>query len=159
MEILFHQYDLVKERRETLFQYCESMEQKHLNENLENFGGRSIGYLLVHTANTYNFWLGHFPKIHDKPLVKSENYSSILKIRALYHERNDVVFDFLKKFDQSMDTPITNKLPSRNIDLAITPLQLFTHVVTHEYHHKGQILSMSRQLGYTPIDTDIIRFD
>jgi uncharacterized damage-inducible protein DinB len=39
-----------------------------------------------------------------------------------------------------------------------TPLQLFTHVITHEFHHKGQILSRCRQLGYVPVDTDILRF-
>jgi uncharacterized damage-inducible protein DinB len=38
-----------------------------------------------------------------------------------------------------------------------SPLEVFTHVMTHEYHHKGQLLSLSRQLGYTPIDTDVIR--
>lgn len=40
---------------------------------------------------------------------------------------------------------------------SIQPLKLFTHVITHEYHHKGQILSLSRHLGYIPADTDIIR--
>jgi uncharacterized damage-inducible protein DinB len=35
--------------------------------------------------------------------------------------------------------------------------KLFTHTITHEFHHKGQILTLSRQLGYTPVDTDIMR--
>ena len=38
-----------------------------------------------------------------------------------------------------------------------TPLQLFTHTITHEFHHKGQVMSMSRLLGYVPVDADIIR--
>ena len=37
-----------------------------------------------------------------------------------------------------------------------SPFKLFTHVITHEFHHKGQILSLSRHLGYTPIDTDVM---
>ncbi len=41
--------------------------------------------------------------------------------------------------------------------LMVNPLQLFTHVITHEFHHKGQIMSLSRHLGYTPVDADIIR--
>jgi uncharacterized damage-inducible protein DinB len=36
-----------------------------------------------------------------------------------------------------------------------TPLQLFTHVMTHEFHHKGQLLSMFRILGHVPPDTDV----
>nr|WP_242021046.1 DinB family protein [Cytobacillus oceanisediminis] len=30
------------------------------------------------------------------------------------------------------------------------------HTVTHEYHHKGQIMAMSRQLGYEPPNTDVL---
>ncbi|RZL05047.1 MAG: hypothetical protein EOO89_27250 [Pedobacter sp.] len=35
---------------------------------------------------------------------------------------------------------------------------IFTHVITHEFHHKGQSMTMSRLLGHTPPDTDILRF-
>ncbi|MCB0535444.1 MAG: hypothetical protein KDD14_24780 [Saprospiraceae bacterium] len=42
-------------------------------------------------------------------------------------------------------------------EILAPPLRLFTHIVTHEFHHKGQILSLSRHLGYTPVDTDIMR--
>ncbi|MCU5378655.1 hypothetical protein OCA08_16075 [Bacillus cereus] len=36
-----------------------------------------------------------------------------------------------------------------------TPLWLLTHTETHEFHHKGQIVSMARHLGYNPPDTDL----
>ena len=32
---------------------------------------------------------------------------------------------------------------------SITPLWLLTHTETHEFHHKGQIVSVARHLGYT----------
>jgi uncharacterized damage-inducible protein DinB len=54
--------------------------------------------------------------------------------------------------------PISAKVPGRDIQLTVTALELLTHVTTHEYHHKGQVLTISRQLGYTPVDTDLIRF-
>ncbi|MNY72090.1 DinB family protein [compost metagenome] len=46
---------------------------------------------------------------------------------------------------------------SNGLKKTAEPFKLFSHVITHEYHHKGQILSLSRHLGYTPVDTDIIR--
>ncbi|RZK68975.1 MAG: hypothetical protein EOO92_22520, partial [Pedobacter sp.] len=42
------------------------------------------------------------------------------------------------------------------VDTTVT--SLFTHVITHEFHHKGQIMSMMRLIGYIPPDADIIRF-
>lgn len=159
MHILIHQYDLIKERRETLFRYCETISHEHLMHRHEPFGGGSIQYLFVHVANTYMFWLGHFTNISKVPFVKPEDYTALVQIRSLFTSVNKVAEKFLTQFDPVLEQPITNKISSRDMEVAITPLQLFTHVITHEYHHKGQILSMSRQLGYTPIDTDVIRFD
>jgi uncharacterized damage-inducible protein DinB len=159
MHILPHQYDLIKERRETLFRYCESISNEHFTHDNEGFGGRSIQYLFVHVANTYIFWLGHFPSISNLNFAKAENYKSLDDVKTLFKTIDEITAIFLNRFDPVPEYPITNKISGREMELAITPLQLFTHVITHEYHHKGQILSMSRQLGYTPIDTDLIRFD
>ncbi|MNL32837.1 DinB family protein [compost metagenome] len=62
--------------------------------------------------------------------------------------------DFISAIDQ-FDSEIQYEI--QNVKSSAKPLKLFTHVTTHEYHHKGQILSLSRHLGYTPVDTDIIR--
>ncbi|MFD1258691.1 DinB family protein [Mucilaginibacter terrae] len=37
-------------------------------------------------------------------------------------------------------------------------LQIFTHTITNEFHHKGQILIIFRLLGQTPPGSDMIRF-
>lgn len=159
MHILLHQYGLIKERRETLFQYCEDITHEHFTFDHQSFGGRSIQYLFVHIANTYTFWLGHFTTIDTTPFAKAGENRELKQIRTLFTSVDAIADKFLKQFDPVLEQPIINKISGRDMEVAITPLQLFTHVITHEYHHKGQILSMSRQLGYTPIDTDIIRFE
>jgi len=159
MEVLFRQYALVVERRETLFSYCDSLQPNHFIENLESFGGRSIRYLMVHTASTYHFWLGHFAALDKKALSSDDKYNNVKQVRTLYGGVNDLTDRFLKQTGTDIEKPLVNRIPGRDFELSLTPLQLFTHLITHEYHHKGQVLSMSRQLGYIPIDTDIIRFD
>jgi uncharacterized damage-inducible protein DinB len=159
MQVLLRQYDLIKERRETLFHYCERISQEHLTFDHESFGGRSIQYLFIHVANTYTFWLGHFSTVAATPFAKTEEYRTLKEIKSIYTSIDAIAETFLKRFGPVLEQPITNKISSRDVEVAKTPLQLFTHVITHEYHHKGQILSMSRQLGHTPIDTDIIRFE
>jgi uncharacterized damage-inducible protein DinB len=159
MDVLLRQYELVKERRETLFQYCETISQEHFVFDHQSFGGRSIQYLLVHVANTYTFWLGHFPRITTTPFSKPEEDRELRQIQMLFASVNAMTEKFLNQFDPVLGQPITNRISSRDMEVAMSPLRLFTHVITHEYHHKGQILSMGRQLGYTPIDTDIIRFE
>lgn len=158
MHILTHQYDLIRDRRQTLFRYCENITQEHFTLKHDSFGGGSIQYLFVHIANTYTFWLGHFTNIALTQFAKPADHTTVQQIRLLYESVDNITEKFLIQFDPVLEQPITNKISSRDVEVAITPLQLFTHVITHEYHHKGQILSMSRQMEYTPIDTDIIRF-
>jgi len=56
-----------------------------------------------------------------------------------------------------MEVPISN-VHNAVGEVTATPLQLFTHVLTHEFHHKGQIMTMCRILGYTPVETDVSLF-
>ena len=159
MEILFQQYSLIRERRKTFFEYCRSLDPSHITHNLESFGGRSIGYVLVHMANTYLFWLGHFSEISKAAFAHAESCKNIDEIKLLFGETDALVNKFLKNYQPIFEQVIVNKVPTTTFEVALSPLQLYTHVITHEYHHKGQILSMSRHLGYTPIDTDLIRME
>ncbi|WP_420491140.1 DinB family protein [Neobacillus drentensis] len=38
----------------------------------------------------------------------------------------------------------------------MTPRKLLLHTITHECHHKGQIVAMLRQMGYEPPNTDVL---
>ena len=77
-------------------------------------------------------------------------------VNIFYTEVNDAVYNFLSSFDNK-DTMITEFKKRQNVTLTFSVLQLFTHVITHEFHHKGMIVNGTRQLGFTPVDTDIIR--
>lgn len=159
VDIFFNQYALIREGRQTLFRYCESLQTVHFIQELETFGGRSIQYLMIHMANTYFFWLGHFTSLNQQDLFNAEVLKSMHDIRNVFNETDNLVNSFLEKYGSELNKQIANKVPGRDLTVSSSPLELFTHVITHEYHHKGQILSMSRQLGYIPVDTDLIRFE
>ncbi|MEP6627343.1 MAG: DinB family protein [Ginsengibacter sp.] len=55
-----------------------------------------------------------------------------------------------------MQNKISGMLPDRG-KITTKSLSLFFHVITHEFHHKGQIATMCCIMGYPPPDTDIIR--
>jgi len=77
-------------------------------------------------------------------------------VRDIYKEVDQLMEEFLQHFSGSLDEPMPLFRPNGSA-LTRSPFELFTHVITHEFHHKGQVVSMSRQLGYTPVDTDVIR--
>ena len=149
------QYRAVMGSRETLLAYLGTLAPGDLLSSSATFGrGGSIRNLLVHTANTYQSWVLQRGLGRDVAFTPYESVTSIDEVARVFAPIDEAVFTFLADGLDPDDTfPIDRPEGPRNV----TRLELFTHVITHEFHHKGQILSLSRALGYTPIDTDIIR--
>jgi uncharacterized damage-inducible protein DinB len=154
--ILQKQYELLQSSREVVLNFIETQVGASLNTPVAAYGGGTIRYLLVHNANTYLHWLAHFGLKRPFDLINDETFTSIGLIRPLYAQVDETMADFLGIFAGRIEVPLHGEL-SRNRQVSATPLQLFTHVITHEFHHKGQIMSMCRLLGHVPPDTDVIR--
>jgi uncharacterized damage-inducible protein DinB len=149
------QYSFVKSSRAVLLQYCSGISAEHFISENTSFGRGSIRNLLVHIGNTYEFWIGgqalHIHasfRTYDSVRNVTEVADYFLSIDELINEFFSVYAD---NFLAEINTSIGGKL------VPASPLKLFTHVITHEFHHKGQVLSLSRHFGYVPVDTDIIR--
>jgi len=155
--LLTSQYQLILDARSRLFDYLETLDTVDFTRERSQFPlGGSVRNLLVHIANTYEAWiikraLGR--QIEFTPYVAIDR---LIKVRTLFDGLNQHIQTFIQRYG---DHP----LDKINIDVKGTlrqssPLELFTHVTTHEFQHKGQILTLTRHLGYTPLDTDIIFF-
>lgn len=155
--VLKQQYELAQGSREVLLNFIETQVGGDLNKPLPAYEDKTIRYLLVHNANTYFHWLAYFALKAPFALLDDQNFTSLNLIRLLFTEVDDTMSVFLGNFSEQLDVPLNNTL-SRNRQVTATPLQLFTHVLTHEFHHKGQIMTMCRLLGHIPPDTDVIRF-
>ena len=138
-----------------LLQYCGTISAADFCQENSSFGRGSIRNLLVHIANTYEFWLGKEGMRKEMTFTVYDAIGSVDEARALFSRIDRLVEEFITHFGHSYLTNLS--LTVNNASTKANPLKLFTHVITHEYHHKGQILSLSRHLGYTPIDTDIMR--
>ena len=157
ISVLKQQYEWVHNSRSVLFTYCATLSPEALAQEIPDFGRGSIRNLLVHNAITYQFWIGQFALRQAILFAKASDFDNLETIQDLYAQVDKLVALFLQVFENQLEIPIIGRNFSREKTLEIPPLQLFTHVITHEFHHKGQILSMSRHLGYPPPDTDVVR--
>jgi len=135
-----------------LLEYCESIKAEDLLKQHPSFANASMQYLLLHMANCYFFWLGEVALKKKMEYLDYQTVHSLAAIRTQFETVNHLVNKFL-----NTDWPEAIPYEIRGALGTTTPLKLFTHVITHEYHHKGQLLSMSRFMGYTPVDTDVLR--
>jgi uncharacterized damage-inducible protein DinB len=153
-ELARQQYEWVKGSRQVLFDYCRLIPVEDFVEQNTSFGrGGSMRNLLVHVANTYQFWIANTALGLNVPYPAYDDISDIEGAIALFGQVDAFMATFIARLDIGQEIPFTLSGQQGAASLS----KLFTHVITHEYHHKGQILSLSRHLGYVPIDTDVMR--
>jgi uncharacterized damage-inducible protein DinB len=150
-----HQYDFIKSSRIVLVAYCQTLADTDFLIENSSFGRGSIRNLLVHIGNTYEFWIGKHALQKDIKFTEYNSIKNAFQAEAFFLTIDLLVEQFIAVYAANYLSDIEININDKFV--TASPLKLFTHVITHEFHHKGQILSFSRHLGYVPIDTDIIR--
>ncbi|MGP4080696.1 DinB family protein [Pseudalkalibacillus sp. R45] len=158
MEVFVTQYDWIQRTRESLFSYCETLSPADYVKELETFGGDSICSLHAHVADCYRVWLGRRALGKSIPRLNAESINNVEEMREVFRGMDDLVREFLTEFQGKWDQTIQVSF-EKDSKTEFTTLWLFTHTITHEFHHKGQIVKMGRHLGYIPPDTDLIETD
>ncbi|WP_316735015.1 DinB family protein [Pedobacter aquatilis] len=152
---LLSQYDSVLFSRNTIIEYVRTISADDFIKENSSFGRGSVRNLLVHICDTYAAWIAMRAlnlSIDFKPFT---HYKNIQDCITYFNQIDEYINTFIQKFEFDYQQEI--EIHRNGETLRISPLRLFTHTITHEFHHKGQIMSLSRHLGYTPIDADIIR--
>jgi len=159
-----NEYKWVKQNRITLLNFCSELKPDDFSRQLDGFGFQSIKEALVHTADCYIAWLGSYVLLKTKrPLTPKENISqiSLEDIKLRFDLVDTYLNEVIDTFSEEMNLPIQRHIPWRESgdEISITPMKLLIHTITHEYHHKGQIVSMARHMGYVPPNTDVLGTD
>lgn len=149
------QYSAIQESRRALFEYCKTIHQHDFLKENSSFGRGSIRNLLVHIANVYQFWVAKNALEKDVSFTPFQSKQGIDEVIELFHEVDLFMKEFMQQF--RLPKPKEVQYSLNGITGNASWIKIFTHVITHEAHHKGQILSLSRHLGYIPVDTDVIR--
>lgn len=87
--------------------------------------------------------------------LRFEDHPDPASVRAAFAEVDGLVDDFLAHFAGRLDEPLRRLVFWRPSGLTVTPRCLVQHPITYEFHHKGQLVVISRQLGQVPPETDL----
>jgi len=153
--MLSKQYEFVLSSRGAILDYIKTIsEEDFLSEN-STFGRGSIRNLLVHICDTYASWIGERALKKEIIYKPFNEYETLANCVAYFEVVNNYIEEFINRFSNDYQTDL--EIIRNGKLVGLSPLKLFTHVISHEFHHKGQIMSLSRHLGYIPVDADIIR--
>jgi uncharacterized damage-inducible protein DinB len=148
------QYALARHSRGLLFDFIEStMGDAGVVAPVPAYMDKSVRDLLVHSASCYFNWLAYVAM--GQPFGSIPEVAGTMgALRQLYDGVDETMALFLQRFSASMDVSFTG-VHDNGWRVVVTPHELFTHVTTHEFHHKGQVVLMARLLGFAPPDTDV----
>jgi uncharacterized damage-inducible protein DinB len=155
------EYEWVKQTRELIFDFCSELDPNDFRRQVDGFGFQSMRDSLVHISDCYRAWLGSYVLLKTKkPITTKEDLAEmgLDEIKARFDQVDLYVKEVFEVFSNHMDEPIQRKIPWRVAEeiISITPGKLLMHTITHEFHHKGQIVAMARQMGYEPPSTDVL---
>lgn len=139
-------YSWVKFARERLFAWAEALPDGVYTQERPDFAYGSLRNVQAHIANCYLVWVARRGLgLTDTALVDTSAVPDVAAMRAVYAEVDAVMERALEAFttpDALFDLELEHEV------LRVTQRWLVMHPVTHEFHHKGQMLTIGRILGH-----------
>jgi len=142
------------ERLALLIAHAGSLAPDDFMRELPGFGMGSVRHQLVHILNCERGWMHDLEDRSFDPAPK-ESYETAAMIEAY---RQLVAAETRALFERLSETQINTRLayrPEAWMGDLRSPAYTLLHVLTHGYHHKGQIVAMCRLLGSPAPDTDL----
>ncbi|GHF62112.1 putative damage-inducible protein DinB [Deinococcus metalli] len=137
-------YPWVKFSRERLFAWAEALPDGVYTQDHPDFAYGSLRNVQAHIAGCYLVWVGR-RGLNDTPHLDSAAIPDVAAMREVFAGVDAVMeraFGAFTTPDEEFDLPLGNEV------LRVTQRWLVMHPITHEFHHKGQMLTMGRVLGH-----------
>jgi uncharacterized damage-inducible protein DinB len=141
-----------------LLDHLSTIPQGDYERELPGFGFPTLRSQMIHIFNCEGFW------IHTIQALRFEDWApvdwpGVSDARALQVSVIANTLAYLSTLtDVSLNAETEIHFPDG--DSAVrTPALVLHHVLTHAFHHKGQIVSMCRALGHPAGDTDLNQFE
>jgi uncharacterized damage-inducible protein DinB len=119
---------------------------------------RNLFGTMVHVVAAEEIWLSRWKGAPKARLTREEDVPDAKELRRWWNdviaERDAFANALLEDdLDREMEMSTTSGTTYRH-----RFADMFRHVVNHSSYHRGQLVSMLRQLGEKPPSTDFIRF-
>lgn len=122
------------------------------------FGAATLRQQVIHNYNCEGFWV-HTLQGRRYVDRQPEECPTIADARALQQEISTHTLAYLSNLtDQQLNTDKELHFPDGDV-VVRTPALVLHHMLTHAFHHKGQIVAMCRLLGHPAPDTDLNQFE
>jgi uncharacterized damage-inducible protein DinB len=145
-------YGWVKRTREHLFAFTDSLPNDVYTYQHPEFAYGSIRNIHAHIAFGYLLWVGVMGLGYERSILElpAAEIPDAAAMRARFGVVDAILAEALEKFDRP-DAMFERTY--RTETLQLTQRWTVVRPITHEFHHKGQLLALARLLGH-PLPPD-----
>jgi len=147
-------HSTMHERLDLLLRHVATVPEALHHKSISGFGHPSIWKQLVHILTCEDGWV-HDLQNKAFPGWCEEDYPTIA---TLVRAKGRILEATRAYVDDLTEEQLNTTLVKRPVDWGgelRSPAFILLHVVTHAFHHKGQVVAMLRILGYPAPDTDL----
>jgi uncharacterized damage-inducible protein DinB len=139
-----------------LLEHCRQLDANGINLEMRGFGHPTIRLQLFHIIGTEKYWIGVLQgRLEDDT---DQNYPTIDSLEEFRQQISESTQLYLKSASNDELNIASEMFVDPGVKRILKPAQVFFRVLTHAFHHQGQILAMCRLLGkpgdgiYYPLD-------
>jgi len=141
-----------------LFDHLATLSAADYTKEISGFGSSSLRAQVVHLLGCEVRWVNRLQGLPNETW-DAARWPAVAAARVLQSEARAKTLTYLSGLTEEQLNANT-ELRFADGDVAVrTPALILHHVLTHAFHHKGQIVAMCRILGHPAPDTDLNQFE
>lgn len=134
-----------------------TLTEEQFNKDLGSSHGGVRG-TMTHMYGGHRIWLDRWMGKENLPLTKAEDIRSVGHLKTMWETLRTELNTYLSSLtNDRIQAPFTYKDMKGNAYTQPLSEQL-QHLVNHATYHRGQVITLLRQLGVKPLGTDMILF-
>ena len=119
---------------------------------------KSIHGTLTHLVGTEKMWLSRMSGTPDKAMLKPTDVPTVADVKATWEQTGFALAKFLGlQTDKKLEDTF-GFLTLTGEQFTYRYGEALQHVVNHSTFHRGQVVSLMRQMGHNPPDTGLTIF-
>jgi uncharacterized damage-inducible protein DinB len=140
-------YDWTRRTRENLFAFTDTLPNDIYTLERPDFAYGSIRNIHAHIAFGYMLWVGvmGLGMKRESLELPAAQIPDAAAMRKRFKTVDAILEEALSKFD---DPDAMFERQYREETLKLTQRWVIVRPITHEFHHKGQLLALARVLGH-----------
>lgn len=150
----FHRW--THESLHLVFEHAAALPPGTITEKIPGFGRNTVRDQLVHILSTEANWIAGIQN-QSLPKLTASDYATVASLLVGRRRVSDATLRYIDLLSETELNTTLTELPKEWMGPPRSPAFIILHVLTHAFHHKGQVTAMFRLLGRPIGDTDLQR--